>query len=155
MAARTPADRLYGQVGVLLAPQTFSTVEGMSKVLKKSRAEIVRDLVDQGLVALRAAAAAQDAGGDVNAAVVDAVAEANKSRDNTVLYLLDALNDYLEHVERRRPRDAYLLASGAATALRGWADQCDERHSIADADRLASQEALAERFVVANDQAGA
>lgn len=134
MSTRTESNRHYGQVAVVLAPEDFATVQGMAEALEKSRAQVIRELVSQGIVALRAAAAAQDAGLDVDAAVFEAITEANQARDNTVLFLLDTLNDYLEHMEHRRPRDAYLLAGGAATALRSWADQCAVRHPLAEAN---------------------
>jgi glycosyltransferase A (GT-A) superfamily protein (DUF2064 family) len=120
ITGRTP------QIATYLTPESFPVVEEMAEQLGLSRAEVVRQLVDQGLTALRAAKLAEDAGAgptEVERSVVEAIRQTNIKIDEVVmLHLLDLIEDYLQTVERRRPWDAVRLALGAATALQGRGD---------------------------------
>jgi hypothetical protein len=99
----------------------------MSDAMHLSRAEVMRRLVGQGIAALRAAAAADDAGRDVDAAAVRAV-HFTEVDDEVAKHLLDVMNDHLERVERRSWYEAVLLASGASKALARWADLTAKEH---------------------------
>ena len=83
--------------------------------------------MNQAIVALRAAAAADDLGVDVNQAVLSAMRDSDTDQQDpdtrVTLGLLDLLNDHLEAVEQRDPYRAVRLAGGAASALRTWEEQ--------------------------------
>jgi hypothetical protein len=174
MAPRGMKVKQGDQFAVLLDPEVTAVVRGMAKALGKTNPEVIVSLAEQGLKALRAAAAAEDAGLDADAAAVAAM-QVGRIDAEVTKHLLDVVNDHLERVAARDWRDAALLASGAATAFRRWADQLAGAHGttvdrlmtrtyqaaakaeheaqMADLEkRLAAQQALADQLVV-RDQA--
>lgn len=139
------------QTAIVWDTEQYAVIRGLSENLGISRPEAAKRVFDQGVAALHAAAAAEDAGESVDDAVVAAIRSLNSSVDaGVMLHLLDVLNDYLDHVARKRPADAIKLAAGAATALRGWADQQASAMALPDElfSRLKEQDELAARFDV-------
>lgn len=123
------------QVNAILDPEEFDTVQRMAESLEMSKAEVVRQLVGQGIAALRAASAADSGQVNRGAAAIAAMQLAAVEAEVTKLHL-DALGGHLDGVMRRSWRDAVLLASGGATALARWADEKAEAHGTTVAELM-------------------
>lgn len=123
------------QVATILDEEAFGIVEDMARMPGMGgRADVVRKLVNQAIVALRAAAAAEDLGVDVNEAVLSAMRESATNEEDpdtrVTLGLLDLHDHHLTQVEQRDPYKAVRLAGGAATALRTWEQQKSAVYAI-------------------------
>lgn len=123
------------QVAVILDPEDMVVVLEMMGKLGLRRAEVVRRLVNQGIVALRAAASAVAVGGNPDLAAVRAVLEA-QADEEVMKRLWDLANDHLEQIERRDWRDATLLAWQAGVGFQRWGDQLAAAHGTTVAELL-------------------
>src|SRR5690242_7024993 len=95
------------QVATIFDPEDYAVVAGMSEALELSRAEVVRRLVNQAIVGLRAARAAEHSGRNPETAMIDAIRAANvNAHEAFMTTMLDAIGSYLEDIDRRSWRDA-------------------------------------------------
>jgi hypothetical protein len=128
------------QAAVILDPEDTAVVLEMMDKLGLKRAEVVRRLVSQGIVALRAAASAVADGGNPDLAGVRAVLEA-QADEEVMKRLWDLANDHLEQIERRNWRDATLLAWQAGVGWQRWADRLAASHGTTVDELRNAQEA--------------